>query len=180
MLIIVQDRLLIDQKMMEGVLISIYLITNLIEENKILRSIALNASSSFDTNSLSAQIRIDEKTLFQSSCLLHGLLHYHHHRYVHILLPLLTRQFISGTTIGGWIGGLFEFIFSGNHGCSDVHNGHLYCENKYASGNISTSCVNIFYKNSIMVTAPYICLCRFRNQSNGKYRDCDFLHAKIR
>ncbi|CAF4491676.1 unnamed protein product [Rotaria socialis] len=86
---------------------------------------------------------------------------------------------VIGVTIGGWIGGLFELISSGHNGCSNEYRGHLKCQAKYKSLNVTTHCINIFYKNSILHNAPFICLCRFRNNSQGKYRDCEFLHANI-
>ncbi|CAF3385510.1 unnamed protein product [Rotaria socialis] len=89
--------------------------------------------------------------------------------------PILRRS----VTIGGWIGGLFELISSGHNGCNNEYRGHLKCQAKYKSLNVTTHCINIFYKNSILHNAPFICLCRFRNNSQGKYRDCEFLHANI-
>jgi hypothetical protein len=82
-------------------------------------------------------------------------------------------------SIGGWTGGLFEFIFNGHNGCNNEHRGSLHCEVKYRTVNVTTHCMNIFYRKSIPNQSPYICLCRFRNQSKVKYRDCDFLYAKI-
>ncbi|CAF1494453.1 unnamed protein product [Rotaria sordida] len=86
---------------------------------------------------------------------------------------------IKGITMGGWIGGLFELISSGHNGCNNEHRGHLKCRAKYTSLNVTTHCINIFYKNSILHNYPFICLCRFLNNSQGKYRDCEFLHANI-
>ncbi|CAF2893906.1 unnamed protein product [Rotaria sp. Silwood2] len=86
---------------------------------------------------------------------------------------------IIGVTMGGWIGGLFELISSGHNGCNNEHRGHFKCQAKYASLNVTTHCINIFYKNSILYNSPFICLCRFLNNSQGKYRDCEFLHANI-
>jgi hypothetical protein len=82
-------------------------------------------------------------------------------------------------TTGGWIGGLFELISGGHDGCTNEHRGNFKCQIKYASFNVTTHCINIFYKKSIPNNSPYICLCRFRNNSKSKYRDCEFLHAKI-
>ncbi|CAF3457426.1 unnamed protein product [Rotaria sp. Silwood1] len=86
---------------------------------------------------------------------------------------------IIGITMGGWIGGLFELISSDHNGCDNEHLGHFTCQAKYATLNVTTHCINIFYKNSILYNSPFICLCRFLNYSQGKYRDCEFLHANI-
>ncbi|CAF5107645.1 unnamed protein product [Rotaria magnacalcarata] len=94
-------------------------------------------------------------------------------------LSTISHRKIKGVTIGGWIGGLFELISSGHNGCNNEYRGHLKCQVKYESLNVTTHCINIFYKNSILHNAPFICLCRFRNNSQGKYRDCEFLHANI-
>ena len=85
----------------------------------------------------------------------------------------------KGIAIGGWIGGLFELITIGYNGCYNEHHGYFKCQVKYASLNVTTHCINVFYTNSNLKYSPFICLCRFHNNSKGKYRDCEFLHAKI-
>ena len=82
-------------------------------------------------------------------------------------------------TIGGWIGGLFELISGSYNGCNNVYRGNSKCNTQYASPNVIVHCINTFYKRSNPDILPYICLCRFRNISTAKYRDCEFLHAKI-
>ncbi|UJR23826.1 hypothetical protein I4U23_026802 [Adineta vaga] len=88
---------------------------------------------------------------------------------------------ILGISLGGWFGGLFEFITNGLNGCNNEQRGHIKCQVKYATRNVTARCVNIFYtKLTLKNNFPFICLCRFRNYSRGKYRDCEFLHANIR
>ena len=91
----------------------------------------------------------------------------------------LSKQ-IKGVTVGGWIGGLSEFIFSNSNGCtSKKYQGNLKCLNKYGTRNVTTHCINVFHTNSISKNSPYICLCHLRNYSHVKFRDCEFLDAKI-
>lgn len=85
----------------------------------------------------------------------------------------------KGFTIGGWIGGLFEFLESNYNGCLNEHLGSLQCFHRYASSNVTVRCLNTFYQKSSSNSLTYICLCRFRKNLTSKYRDCDFLHAKI-
>ena len=94
-------------------------------------------------------------------------------------LSIISPRKTKGVTIGGWIGGLFELISSGHNGCYHEHQGVIECERKYANINVTTHCINIFYERSILHKSPFICLCRLRNNAKGKFRDCNFLHAKI-
>ena len=86
---------------------------------------------------------------------------------------------LKGITIGGWIGGLFEFISISLNGCTNKYQGNRKCQNKYGTMYITTHCINVFHTNSISKSPPDICLCRFKNNSHGKYRDCDYLNAAI-
>jgi hypothetical protein len=95
-------------------------------------------------------------------------------------LSIILHRKTKGVTIGGWVGGLFELISGDHNGCNNKNKGNDMCRRKYSTFNVTTHCINIFYTNSILNNLPYICLCRFRNNSKGKYRDCEFLHAKIR
>ncbi|CAF0972928.1 unnamed protein product [Adineta steineri] len=88
------------------------------------------------------------------------------------------KKFI-GVVIGGWLGGLFEFLTGGHNGCNNEYRGHVQCQKKYANLTIMARCINIFYTNLTLENSPFICLCRFRNNSQGKYRDCEFFHVKI-
>ena len=93
-------------------------------------------------------------------------------------LPRKTK----GVILGGWIGGLFEFLITGHNACENRHNGDFYCRSKYESLEIHSYCVNIFYNDRTMIDENrrrYMCLCRLRNQTNVKYRHCDFIKAKI-
>ncbi|CAF0858548.1 unnamed protein product [Adineta ricciae] len=87
---------------------------------------------------------------------------------------------LMGISLGGWLGGLFEFLTNGFNGCSNEHRGHTKCQLQYASPNVTVRCVNIFYKNLTLINSAFICLCRFRNSPQRKYRDCAYLYADIR
>ena len=95
-------------------------------------------------------------------------------------LFMVRRRDIEGVAIGGWAGGLFEFVSGSYDACHPKNHGQSICDEKYSTIAVVAHCINLFYTKSAVDTPAYLCLCRSRNNSQGKYRDCDFFRVNIR
>ena len=93
---------------------------------------------------------------------------------------MFRRRDIEGVAIGGWVGGLFEFFSGSYNACHPGNHAQSICDERYSTTTVVAHCVNLFYTKSVVGTPAYLCLCRLRNHSQGKYRDCDFLRVNIR